>query len=78
MAKNLSISKGEFFKGESSYIVAGTVTQIGEAPQIKGKLKVKQGKIQDVLTALQIYELQDIQRGLEEPTYGKASQLENH
>ncbi|MGB3757831.1 MAG: translocation/assembly module TamB domain-containing protein, partial [Rivularia sp. (in: cyanobacteria)] len=72
----LSISTGEFFKGESSYIVAGTVTQIGEAPQIKGKLKVKQGKIQDVLTALQIYELQDIQRGLEEPTYGKASQLE--
>ena len=72
----LSISTGEFFKGESSYIVAGTVTQIGEAPQIKGQLKVKQGKIQDVLTALQIYELQDIQRGLEEPTYGKASQLE--
>ncbi len=72
----LSISTGEFFKGESSYIVAGSVTQIGEAPQIKGQLKVKKGKIQDVLTALQIYELQDIQRGLEEPTYGKASQLE--
>ena len=72
----LSISTGKFFKGESRYTVAGTVTQIGEAPQIKGKLKVKQGKIQDVLTALQIYELQDIQRGLEEPTYGKASQLE--
>ncbi|MGB7381297.1 MAG: translocation/assembly module TamB domain-containing protein [Rivularia sp. (in: cyanobacteria)] len=72
----LSISTGEFFKGESSYTVAGTVTKIGEAPQLKGKLKVKQGKIQDVLTALQIYELQDIQRGLEEPTYGKASQLE--
>ncbi|MCJ8282601.1 MAG: hypothetical protein MJK14_22955, partial [Rivularia sp. ALOHA_DT_140] len=39
-------------------------------------MKVKQGKIQDILTALQIYELQDIQRGFEEPTYGKASQLE--
>jgi translocation and assembly module TamB len=74
--KKLSISQGEFFKGESSYIVAGTVTQTGETPQIKGQLKVNKGKIQDVLTALQIYELQDIQRGLEEPTYGKASQLE--
>ncbi|MGB3638112.1 MAG: translocation/assembly module TamB domain-containing protein [Rivularia sp. (in: cyanobacteria)] len=72
----LSISTGEFFKGESSYIVAGSLTQIGEAPQIKGQLKVKKGKIQDVLTAFQIYELQDIQRGLEEPTYGKSSQLE--
>ncbi len=74
--QKLNISRGEFFKGESSYIVAGTVTQTSDSPQIKGQLKVNKGKIQDVLTALQIYELQDIQRGLEEPTYGKASQLE--
>ncbi|MDY6901782.1 MAG: translocation/assembly module TamB domain-containing protein, partial [Cyanobacteriota bacterium] len=72
----LRITKGEFFKGESSYIAEGTVTQIDTSPQVKGKLSVKQGKIQDVLTALQIYELEDIQRGLEEPTYGKASELE--
>jgi translocation and assembly module TamB len=74
--KKLTISKGEFFKGESSYIVAGTINQTGETPQIKGNLKINQGKIQDVLTAFQIYELQDVQRGLEEPTFGKASQLE--
>ncbi|MGB3650385.1 MAG: translocation/assembly module TamB domain-containing protein [Rivularia sp. (in: cyanobacteria)] len=74
--KKLIINRGEFFKGESSYIVAGRVTQTSTAPQIQGKLNIKQGKVQDVLTALQIYELQDIQRGLEEPTYGKANQLE--
>ncbi len=74
--KKLIINRGEFFKDESSYIVAGSVTQTSTAPQIQGKLNIKQGKVQDVLTALQIYELQDIQRGLEEPTYGKANQLE--
>ncbi|MEO1374587.1 MAG: DUF748 domain-containing protein, partial [Cyanobacteria bacterium J06635_10] len=73
---NFTIYKGEFVKGKSSYIVAGSVDKISVAPQIRGKLNVKQGKIQDVLTALSIYELQDIQRGLEEPTFGKASQLE--
>ncbi len=70
------ISQGEFIKGESSYVVAGSITQLTKTPQIKGKLKVKQGKIKDVLTALQIYELQDFQRSFAEPTYGKASQLE--
>ncbi|MEM6403054.1 MAG: translocation/assembly module TamB domain-containing protein, partial [Cyanobacteria bacterium P01_D01_bin.116] len=74
--KKIRIDKGQFFKGESSYIADGTITQTDAAPQIKGKLSIKKGKIQDVLTALQIYELEDIQRGLEEPTFGKASQLE--
>ena len=73
---NFTIDQGEFVKGKSSYIVAGSVNKISVAPEIRGKLNVKQGKIQDVLTALSIYELQDIQRGLEEPTFGKASQLE--
>ncbi|AFY57034.1 hypothetical protein Riv7116_4615 [Rivularia sp. PCC 7116] len=73
--KQIRVVKGEFVKGESIYSLAGTVNKINTTPQIKGKLKVKEGKIQDVLTALQIYELSDIQRGLEEPTYGKASQL---
>lgn len=74
--KKLRVTKGEFFKGESSYIATGTVTQTDAAPEIKGKLSVKKGKVQDILTALQIYELQDIQRGLEEPTFGQASELE--
>ncbi|MBV6626819.1 MAG: translocation/assembly module TamB domain-containing protein [Rivularia sp. (in: Bacteria)] len=74
--KKLRVIKGEFIKGESSYSLAGTVTKTDTTPQIKGTVNVKEGKIQDVLTALQIYELEDIQRGLEEPTYGKANQLE--
>ena len=72
---NFTINKGEFSKGKSSYTVAGTVTNISVAPLIKGKLNVKQGKIQDVLTAFSIYELEDIHQSFEEPTFGKASQL---
>ncbi|MGF1677507.1 MAG: translocation/assembly module TamB domain-containing protein, partial [Rivularia sp. (in: cyanobacteria)] len=73
---NFVIKQGEFSKGESSYMIAGRVNNLTKEPQIQGKLNIKQGKIQDVLMALQIYELEDIQRNFEEPTYGKASQLE--
>ncbi|MEB3217156.1 MAG: translocation/assembly module TamB domain-containing protein [Nostocales cyanobacterium 94392] len=73
---NFVITQGEFTKGESSYMIAGRVNDLTNKPQIQGKLNIKQGKIQDVLTALQIYEFQDIQRSFEEPTYGTASELE--
>lgn len=73
---NFVINQGEFTKGESSYLVAGRVNNLTKEPQIQGKLNIKQGKVQDVLTALQIYELEDIQRNFEEPNYGKANQLE--
>lgn len=73
----LVINRGQFIKGESNYIVAGSISQLAKKPQIQGKLNINQGKIQDLLTALQIYELQDIQRNFEQPTYGKASELEN-
>ncbi|WP_017316983.1 translocation/assembly module TamB [Mastigocladopsis repens] len=70
-----SITKGEFVKGVSRYALAGTLTQTPQGPQIKGKLNVTQGEVQDVLTALQLYELQDVQRGLTQPNSGTAEDL---
>ncbi|MBW4632601.1 MAG: translocation/assembly module TamB domain-containing protein [Iphinoe sp. HA4291-MV1] len=70
-----SITNGEFVKGVSRYALAGTLTQTPKGPQIKGKLNVTQGQVQDVLTALQIYEFQDVQRGLSQPSNGTAADL---
>ncbi|BAZ23939.1 hypothetical protein NIES4073_48300 [Kalymmatonema gypsitolerans NIES-4073] len=70
-----TITNSEFVKGASRYALAGTLSQTPKGPQIKGKLNVTQGEVQDVLTALQLYELQDVQRGLAQPKYGTAADL---
>ncbi|KAB8333123.1 translocation/assembly module TamB [Scytonema tolypothrichoides VB-61278] len=70
-----TISNGEFIKGASRYALAGTFSQTAKGPQIKGKLNVTQGEVQDILTALQIYEFQDVQRGLSKPNHGTAADL---
>ncbi|ARV59714.1 hypothetical protein BZZ01_14690 [Nostocales cyanobacterium HT-58-2] len=71
----LTIKNSEFVKGVSRYAIAGTLTQTAKGPQIKGKLNVTQGEVQDVLTALQLYELQDVQRGFTQTNYGTAADL---
>ena len=70
-----TITNSEFVKGASRYALAGTLSQTPKGPQIKGKLNVTQGEVQDVLAALQLYELQDVQRGLAQPNYGTAADL---
>lgn len=70
-----TITNSEFAKGASRYALAGTFAQTAKGPQIQGKLNVTKGEIQDVLAVLQLYELQDVQRGMAEPTYGKAADL---
>ncbi|MBE9051276.1 translocation/assembly module TamB domain-containing protein [Nostocales cyanobacterium LEGE 11386] len=70
-----TLTSSEFVKGNSSYAFAGNFGQTPQGPQLQGKLNVNQGNIQDVLTVAQIFELQDLQRGAAEPTYGTAADL---
>ncbi|AFY31712.1 translocation/assembly module TamB [Calothrix sp. PCC 7507] len=70
-----TLINSEFIKGQSRYAFAGSASQSSKGPQLQGKLNVNQGKIQDILTALQLFEVQDVQRGLASPTYGKAADL---
>jgi translocation and assembly module TamB len=70
-----TLTSSEFVKGNSRYAFAGTFAQTAKGPQLQGKLNVNQGNIQDVLTVAQVFELQDLQRGSAEPTYGKAADL---
>ncbi len=69
------LSSSQFVKGKSIYAFAGNFGQTPQGPQLQGKLNVTQGNIQDVLTVAQIFELQDFQRGANEPNYGSAVDL---
>ncbi|NDJ24595.1 DUF748 domain-containing protein [Nostoc sp. B(2019)] len=70
-----TLTNSEFIKGNSRYAFAGTFDQTTKGPQLQGKLNVNQGNIQDVLAVAQVFELQDLQRGSAEPTYGTAADL---
>ena len=68
-----TLTGGEFTQGESRYALAGGISQSPNGPQFQGKVKITQGQVENVLTALQFYELQDFRRGLQPPTYARAS-----
>jgi translocation and assembly module TamB len=74
----LTLQNSNFNKNSSIYSFAGTVIPTNSTPgipKVQGKLTVAQANIQDVLTTLRIFELQDFQRGLKEPSYGNAAAL---
>ncbi|MBD2770799.1 translocation/assembly module TamB domain-containing protein [Iningainema tapete] len=71
-----TITSSQFVKGESLYALAGTFNQTANGPQVKGKVNITQGKIQDVLAAAQLFDLQDLQNDMtQEPNYGSAADL---
>lgn len=72
---NFYLSRGSFRRGEAEYAIVARVNQLFNTPQIQAEAKVTNGDIQDVLTALQIFEISDLTRGLSLPTYGNAADL---
>ncbi len=69
------LKSSELIKGNSKYAFAGNITQTPGLPKIKGKATIEGGQIQDVLSALQLFEIQDLQRGMAAPNYGTADDL---
>lgn len=67
-----TLTNGEFTLGQSRYALAGSFS---DRTQFQGQVNITQGQIQDVLTALQFFELQDFSRGLQPPVYAGASEL---
>lgn len=72
---NFYLSRGSFRRGEAEYAIVARVNQLFNTPQIQAEAKITNGDIQDVLTALQIFEISDLTRGLTLPTYGNAADL---
>ncbi len=70
-----TLTNSEFTLDESRYALAGNFTQTRKGPEFQGQVNITQGQIQDVLTALQFFDLQDFSRGLQPPTYARANQL---
>jgi translocation and assembly module TamB len=58
----------------SRYRLNGSVT-LGNNPRFQGQVEAAHGRIQDVLAALQIFELSDFRRGIGTPAYGRAADL---
>ena len=72
---NFYLSRGNFRRGEAEYTIVARVNQLFNTPQIQADVKITNGDIQDVLTALQIFEIRDLTRGLTLPAYGNAADL---
>ena len=70
-----TLTNGEFVKGQSRYALTGSFNQTAKGPQFQGTAKIAQGNIQDILSALQIYDFEDLQRGFQPPDYATAADL---
>lgn len=70
-----TVTGGEFTQGESRYALRGSFTQTPKGPQFQAQVNITQGQLQNVLTALQLSDFQDFQRGLQPPTYARAADV---
>ncbi len=69
------LGNSELRKGESRYNFDANIRPWTKKPQLRANIKIDKGNIQDILNVAQIFELQDLQRGLKAPKYGKAEDL---
>ncbi|MBD2138966.1 translocation/assembly module TamB domain-containing protein [Anabaena sp. FACHB-1237] len=68
-------TNSQFTKKDSIYNFNATINQLTTKPQIQANINIQKGQIQDILRTAQIFEIEDIQRGIKAPNYGKASDL---
>jgi len=69
------LNKGEFKQGDNRYLLTANLTQTPKGPQFQAQLQVAQGEIQQVLTALQLFDITDLTRGFNLPTYSRATNV---
>ncbi|MEG3907191.1 translocation/assembly module TamB domain-containing protein [Microcoleus sp. w2-18bC1] len=70
-----TLTNGIFRQGSGQYLISGNV-QTGANPQFAGKVNVQQGNLQQILTALQYFNLGDLARGLKPPVYASAADVQ--
>lgn len=70
-----TLTGGELRLGTSRYLITGNVTP-GANPQFNGKVSIPQGKLEDLLVALQWFDLDDPLRGLRPATYSRAAAVQ--
>jgi translocation and assembly module TamB len=65
------LDEGELRQGNSRYLLSGSFSP-GADPQLQGKVTADSGRVEDILTALQIFELADLGRGIGSPSFASA------
>ncbi|MBD3882395.1 translocation/assembly module TamB domain-containing protein [Phormidium tenue FACHB-886] len=65
------LEQGELRQRNSRYLLSGSYSPSADQ-QFQGKITAEQGRVEDILTALQVFELSDFGRGLGAPTFGTA------
>ncbi|ACB50506.1 hypothetical protein cce_1156 [Crocosphaera subtropica ATCC 51142] len=73
--KSLAIDDATIFTHNGEYDLNGQFSQTPQGPEIAANVNINQGKLQDILETLQIFELEDLKRGLKPPKYAKAADL---
>jgi len=70
-----SLTNGLFRQGSGQYLISGNL-KTGANPQFEGKVNVQQGNLQQILAALQYFNLGDLARGLKPPVYGDSGDVQ--
>ncbi|NEO57190.1 MAG: hypothetical protein F6K54_31455 [Okeania sp. SIO3B5] len=75
-----TLNDGTLLLGDSRYILQAMVdinSPDGNFdPKFAGSLKIEKGEVQDILTALQWFNLEDIARGIATPNYASAANVQ--
>ena len=71
------LKEAQFQINKSAYRLSASLTPQKDGMHGQGEISVAEGNIQDILAALQIYDLEDLKRGNNPPVYGKAGDLFN-
>jgi translocation and assembly module TamB len=71
----LALQNAQFQQGESNYKLTGDLLQTEDDLELNGKVAIEQGQIQDVLVALEIFELTDFSNLFGDRNYGTAADL---
>jgi len=72
---NATLNNGIFRQGTGQYLISGNL-KAGANPEFAGKVNIQQGNLQQILAALQYFNLGDLARGLKPPVYGKAADVQ--
>ncbi|BAQ60800.1 protein of unknown function DUF490 [Geminocystis sp. NIES-3708] len=71
----IKLENGKLNHQKNEYLFAGELQPFRQNPQIKAKVEIKEGEIQNILNSWEIFELEDISLGLQPRKYGKAKDL---
>jgi translocation and assembly module TamB len=69
-----SLNSGQLYSQNSRYGLQGRLN-LAQNNAFQGEISLDQVSIQDLLTSLQIFRLEDLKRGLNAPVYGRAKDL---